>query len=290
MEEELKREQILKFIPRDTVENCENNQNISETLPNDNFYDKSDSSRRDSSESITSEIMESNMLKDMIYELKKIEQKSIWQHISPRMLFKYYLSDAEAISSSFIVAELDALNEIVKKYCGQKLFNKSENKSSKVNKLSSIFEDKSMWASARHTHKKVQGLKDLSFKIVSSGVILKAVLVTSVVRIKCALSIKEWENGTTLPMSIHIDHCNEDFKLFCFPEYSQTREQIESCTLDPTHMLTNLCAHSSRNGFDFFDKEAFLHVSDKNKDLLPRPMITEILDKQNAEIAKRFFL
>ena len=141
--------------------------------------------------------MESNMLKDMIYELKKLNKKSIWQHISPRMLFKYYLSDAEAISSSFIVAELDALNEIVKKYCGQKLFNKSENKSSKVNKLSSIFGDKSTWASARHTHKKVQSLKDLSFKIVSSGVILKAVLVTSVARIKCALSIKEWENGAT---------------------------------------------------------------------------------------------
>ena len=43
-------------------------------------------------------------------------------------------------------------------------------------------------------------------------------------------------------------------------------------------MLTNLQAHASKKGFDFFDKEAFICVSEKNKDLLPRPMITEDLD------------
>ena len=62
--------------------------------------------------------------------------------------------------------------------------------------------------------KKVQSLKDLSFKIVSSGALPKAVLVTSVARIKCVLSIEECENSATLPMCIHINHCNENFKLF----------------------------------------------------------------------------
>ena len=40
MEEELKREQILKFIPRDIVENCESNENISETLQMTTFMIK----------------------------------------------------------------------------------------------------------------------------------------------------------------------------------------------------------------------------------------------------------
>ena len=70
------------------------------------------------------------------------------------MLFKYNWSDAEAITSSFIVAELDTLNEIVKKYCGKTLFNKSANKSYKVNTLSSIFGNKSTWSSATHMQKK----------------------------------------------------------------------------------------------------------------------------------------
>ena len=39
----------------------------------------------------------------------------------------------------------------------------------------------------------------------------------------------------------------------------------------------------------FFDKESLICVSEKDKDLLPRPMITEILDQQSAEIAKQFF-
>ena len=47
-------------------------------------------------------------------------------------------------------------------------------------------------------------------------------------------------------------------------------------------MLTNLRTHICKSGFDFFDKESLIHVSEKDKDLLPRPMITEILDQQSA--------
>ena len=93
-----------------------------------------------------------------------------------------------------------------------------------------------------------------------------------------------------LPMCIHIDHCNEDFKLFCFPEYLQTREQIESCTLDPTHMLTNLHVHIQAE-MDLISliKKHFYVFQIKIKIYFQGPMITEILDQQNAEIAKRFF-
>ena len=65
--------------------------------------------------------------------------------------------------------------------------------------------------------------------------------------------------------------------------------QVEPRTLDPTHMLTNLITHICKSGFDFFDKESLIRVSEKDKDLLPRPMITEIFDQQSAEIAKCFF-
>ena len=59
--------------------------------------------------------------------------------------------------------------------------------------------------------------------------------------------------------------------------------------MDPTHILTNLRAHACKNGFEFFDKESLIRVSKINSKLLPRPMITKVLDQQNAELAVRLF-
>ena len=36
-----------------------------------------------------------------------------------------------------------------------------------------------------------------------------------------------------------------------------------------THMLTNLRTHACKSGFDFFDKEVFLRVFEKDNNLLP---------------------
>ena len=56
-----------------------------------------------------------------------------------------------------------------------------------------------------------------------------------------------------------------------------------------THLLSNLYAHACKNGFTFFDKEAFIRVSEQNDKLLSRAIVEHILDQQNAEIAKRVF-
>ena len=55
------------------------------------------------------------------------------------------------------------------------------------------------------------------------------------------------------------------------------------------HILTNLRAHACKNGFDVFDKEAFICVSEVNKDLISHTMVKHVLDQQNAEIAKSIF-
>ena len=55
------------------------------------------------------------------------------------------------------------------------------------------------------------------------------------------------------------------------------------------HILTNLRAHACKNGFDFFDKEAFIRVSEVNTDLISHIMVKHVFDQQNAEIAKTIF-
>ena len=97
------------------------------------------------------------------------------------------------------------------------------------------------------------------------------------------------EKNATVPMDMQIKHRNENFEFYAFPEYSSVHNQLEPRTLDPTHILMNLRAHACHDGFSFFNKNALIRVSDTNKKILSRPMVTQVLDQQNAEMAKRTF-
>ena len=117
VEEEITREEIMKFIPRDIVQDMDERKSNSDLDHIENVSIQQDSTS-EASDSVTSEIGDSKMLQDILSELKKLNKKDIWHHISPRMLLKYYLADAKAISSSFLATELDVLNKIVWKYTG----------------------------------------------------------------------------------------------------------------------------------------------------------------------------
>ena len=281
--QEYTREELLQFIPRDITQDCstQTQQEQCTEAINDDGSDLSQGS--------TANISENNILRSMLKELIKVGKKDIWACISPRMLYKYHLCDADAIQSSFVVAELNALNEVYKRFTKQSLFNKSDKKEFKVNKICKKFGDETTWKSNTAICKSPKSLRDHAFKIVSSGMVPKAVVAVSMARIKHTLTVDTWMKDAPIDLKLFIEHRNEFFDLYAFSEYSQERKVIEPRTLDPTHILTNLRAHASKAGFDFFDKDAFIRVSEKDKILLPRPLITEVIDQQNAEIAQRFF-
>ena len=179
----------------------------------------------DDTNSINSNNAESNILTEILHALKTVGKKDIWPCRCPRMLFKYYLVDAQTIASSFVAPELNAINKVFKKITNQYLFFHSNSKSQKVNKISSNFGDQSMWQQQnRHQLKKPKSLKDIEFKIMSGDLVPKATTAVSVAHIKYGMEIKKWENDATVPLTVHIKHHNEDFKMFSFPEYSEKRQ------------------------------------------------------------------
>ena len=84
-------------------------------------------------------------LRSLLNELVKINKKEMWRYISPRMLYKYYLADANAIGDTFVHTELNAINKICKQYTGQTMFKTSDIKRVKINKISEMFGNKSLW-------------------------------------------------------------------------------------------------------------------------------------------------
>ena len=59
--------------------------------------------------------------------------------------------------------------------------------------------------------------------------------------------------------------------------------------MDPTHILTNLRAQICRHGFDQVKTDAFHRASNTDHNVLPLSIVIDQLDKQSADLAKRFF-
>ena len=250
---ELRPEDILHLIPRDIMEEHDTS-NINEEDVCDAQENVSDISNNTNN----SHNSESNILRSLLNELVKINKKEMWRYISPRMLYKYYLADANAIGDTFVHTELNAINKICKQYTGQMMFKTSDIKRVKINKISKMLGNKSLWKEERGSIRNPKLLKNIAFKEVSSGNVPKAVIAVCVSRIKHHLEHKSWEDTSHIALQIYIKHKKDVFELYSFPEYSEEWQQLEPRTLDPTHILTNLRAHACRSGFDFFDKQAFI--------------------------------
>ena len=166
---------------------------------------------------------ENNILCSFLEELQICSHKDLWSIISPKMLFKYYLADATAIFSSFVHAELNCLNKVFMEYTGQFILKSSDTKAVKVNKICTKFGDMSVmqWQHSNNKSQNAKSLKDICFKIVSSGSVPKTIIAVSVACIKCTLEINKWQNSATIPVVTYIHHKKEKYKFFSFPEFSE---------------------------------------------------------------------
>ena len=82
---------------------------------------------------------------------------------------------------------------------------------------------------------------------------------------------------------------NETIEFFSYPEYNKERTQIEFCTFDFTHILTNLRTQILTRGLEYCKKEHFEHLSTNRPDILSLALVIDKIDQQNAFTAMRMF-
>ena len=80
------------------------------------------------------------------------------------------------------------------------MFKTSDIKCVKINKISEMFGNKSLWKEQRESIKNPKSLKDIAFKQVSSAYVPKPVTAVSVSRIKHHLEHKSWEDTSHIPL------------------------------------------------------------------------------------------
>ena len=104
-----------------------------------------------------------------------------------------------------------------------------------------------------------------------------------------ALEFPTWKQNATVPMSIKLPQFETIHDAYSYPEYVSQRRQVECKLIDPTHILTNIRTHICGKGYKFIGKDACLRVSERDDNVLNRAYITELVDKQSAPIALKFF-
>ena len=71
------------------------------------------------------------------------------------------------------------------------------------------------------------------------------------------ICLPNWLRLSPVPMAIEIPGQMVDFDCFSYPEFCETRNQVEARTIDPSHILTNLRLHATQKGFFKCDPQAF---------------------------------
>ena len=239
---------------------------------------------------------EMTFLEDLLQSLRDLNRGKIdWSKMDVNDLVNKFLKYPKECMK-MVVDELNLIGNLIQTYTGIKVFNVSDNKTIKINKLMANLQTSSQELiltrrRARQT-KRVKTLKQLACTPVMEPVYSKEYLQIVVANTMFADDVNQWLNQSAIPMEIRVDQADGDyFNHTChsYPEYSENREQYEYRCIDPGHTLANMYSQISRHGYDFCSKAVFVRVSERNHKVLPKSILEDRLDRQSICIAKCFF-
>ena len=133
----------------------------------------------------------------------------------------------------------------------------------------------------------------------SKGIILKNLCPTVCLQVSYATALhkvakSKWIEGAKIPLTVTIPRKlaqkqSVEFQVFCYPEYSENRQQLEPRILDYSHILTDMRMHICKNGYDFCKAQHFVELCEERPDILSQAIVIHKLDPMNIFTAMRFF-
>ena len=229
----------------------------------------------------------------MLDTLKKLKKnKHNWKTHTLNSFLREFLSSKQGISKLFLY-ELDVINKQVKESYGKELFNPKDRKNVRVDKISNqLRKIPNLFTSETPDVQEVfqpRTLKDMYLEYVLSKYYPKEFLAAAYCELHNMEEVKKWEQTSKINLQIHFEEFNLNHIAFNYPEYNTERKKLEMRTFDYTHILNNLRFHICNKGLTDVKTEAFIKISDENNDILPRAIVEDKLDRQNASISMRFF-
>ena len=238
-------------------------------------------------------------LSDVLKSFHEWKTKTNWEIIDVEELLNTYLTTYDgALTSTH--SELNTISTLILTYTCRQIFKKSNNKLNKVNKLVGNMKGMPAHELISPRKQKTAKMKEPKslFSMAKSKLMhkyyRKSFLEIAVAKCKLPNKMDTRKNTSHVTMDMKIE--NPDIKdeffhhiSFSKPNKSTKWNQVKHRTMDPTHILTNLRSQISRHGYHHISTEAFTKVSEQDYNVLPRSIVEDQLDKQSADLAKRFF-
>ena len=224
-----------------------------------------------------------NMLLDQLSR-KSSNKKIKWSELTCQDMLKF-LQQPINLEKKLLATDLKIVDEVYQRMSGKNLFSRQlKLKAQKLNHLAKLFDsDSSIPTKKFHA----DSLLKICMSFVSRGV-PKIFLQAHFAHVLWPSALAKWKSNSTVDLQPRVSKSGDFLDVFSYPERKMS--SLVFCMVDPTHILTNLRAHCSRKGMPpQVLTQAWVTVSEKKPNLLSPSIVLDCIDKQNAEIAKRFF-
>ena len=215
-----------------------------------------------------------------------------WDEVTVDGLVNDYFRRPDACTK-MLHEELNVIGSLVLTHTGIKVFNQSDTKPEKINKLIENMKTSSQKLTCtRRCQNRMKTLKSMARAVVMKPEYSRTYLHIVVGHALFETNTRVWRVQSKIPLDFHVDQEDGDYfdhKAHSYPEFSVQRDQFEYRCIDPGHTLANLHSQISQHGFEFCSKHAFTRVSETNHDVLPKSIIDDKLDRQSIRIAQCFF-
>ena len=272
------------------------NQNINEVSSSSDDLSSEDLEMQSIANISTTSIvsMSSSCIDLILEELQKLNNRHRWNSETSDSLIQKYLTSNEGINKLFLY-EMDIINSKVEEQFQKRLFDKKDNKQTRVrkiceqlNRLPEIFQISEPILEAVTTFSP-KTLFELCHSFIVNSPYPKEYVAAPYAEITYLESVYAWEAKSPISIHLNVTSINTVHTIFNYPEVSKSRKQLEFRTFDYTHILNNIRYHICNKGIDNVSYEAFIRVSDTNHDVLPRAIVEDKMDRQNCLISQRFF-
>ena len=209
------------------------------------------------------------------------------------------LQDAKVLMSKCVKDELGVIGNVLHSYTGRAFFSTSFLKAKNANLIARAFEETIFVQQIRRRKATPQNRNPCSLVEACTKILLQKsypILTMQVAYAKITnwVSMSNWIKASRIQMVVKVPRflaglAPTDFRLFCYPEFSENRHQLEPHTLDYSHVIMNVRMHICHHGYDFCKTEHFLHLCEERPDILSKSIVEDKADPQNVFTAICFF-
>ena len=229
---------------------------------------------------------------EIIFLLLCGKHQDKWTSLTEEFLMNDVLCSAENIFKQLTAYEIDGILRILQRYasktCPLVLWHQMK-KLAKANFLAFLLGHYKRYFPPHKIIKEMRSLAALCQDEVLCSV------PDDVIRVGLSLwtlryDLQDWLNNSPVPVTVELPVPPYEFDIFSYPDISNTRSQVESRVIDPSHCLTNLRVHATTKGFFGCDPKAFQHVSTADNTVLSKGLLIEPLqDKQSVAFTFKVF-